>query len=234
MAYRSTTRSGIRMQGYDTLFPQNSYCIRCERGLSSFDTRNRLVVSPLYELPVGKGKLLNINNCSRQRVHRRLASRRDLDACKAAYRRPSPSAAWTTPSPKPDTTGPNATGHSSSASNPSPAGWYNPAAFVEAPVGQFGNVGRDTAIAPGIFSINAEIHKNFRMPYNEHHQLQFRVEAFNRAEPSELWRTQRQHPGGRGNSGPAGERAHQGFGTISGLAFGIPMRQLQLGLKYTF
>jgi hypothetical protein len=28
--------------------------------------------------------------------------------------------------------------------------------------------------------------------------------------------------------------AHQGFGTISGLAFGIPMRQLQLGLKYTF
>ena len=48
--------SGIRVQGYDTLFPQNSYCIRCERGLSSFDTRNRLVVAPLYELPIGKGK----------------------------------------------------------------------------------------------------------------------------------------------------------------------------------
>ena len=31
--------SGIRVQGYDTLFPQNSYCIRCERGLSAFDTR---------------------------------------------------------------------------------------------------------------------------------------------------------------------------------------------------
>src|SRR5215475_15748008 len=54
--------SNIRIQGYDTLFPQNSYCIRCERGLSSFDTRDRLVVSPLYELPVGKGKPLNINN----------------------------------------------------------------------------------------------------------------------------------------------------------------------------
>ena len=54
--------SAIRIQGYDTLFPQNSYCIRCERGLSSFDTRNRLVVAPLYELPIGKGKRLNINN----------------------------------------------------------------------------------------------------------------------------------------------------------------------------
>ena len=54
--------SGIRVQGYDTLFPQNSNCQRCERGLSSFDTRHRLVVAPLYELPVGKGKLLNINN----------------------------------------------------------------------------------------------------------------------------------------------------------------------------
>jgi hypothetical protein len=54
--------SGIRVQGYDTLFPQNSNCQRCERGLSSFDTRNRLVVAPLYELPVGKGKRLNINN----------------------------------------------------------------------------------------------------------------------------------------------------------------------------
>src|SRR5213075_819842 len=54
--------SGIRVQGYDTLFPQNSYCQRCERGLSSFDTRNRLVIAPLYELPIGKGKMLNINN----------------------------------------------------------------------------------------------------------------------------------------------------------------------------
>ena len=28
--------------------------------------------------------------------------------------------------------------------------------------------------------------------------------------------------------------ARQGFGVINSLAFGIPMRQLQLGLKYTF
>ena len=33
--------SGIRTQGIDTLFPQNSNCIQCERGLSSFDVRHR-------------------------------------------------------------------------------------------------------------------------------------------------------------------------------------------------
>jgi hypothetical protein len=56
------TTSGIRNQGFDTLYPQNSYCISCERGLSAFDTRHRMVTSVLYELPVGNGKALNITN----------------------------------------------------------------------------------------------------------------------------------------------------------------------------
>ncbi|MGA3238824.1 MAG: hypothetical protein ABSG03_21305 [Bryobacteraceae bacterium] len=54
--------SGIRVQGYDTLFPQNSYCIECERGLSAFNVPQRWVTSVLYDLPVGKGKLVNITN----------------------------------------------------------------------------------------------------------------------------------------------------------------------------
>ncbi|MBV9742352.1 MAG: TonB-dependent receptor [Acidobacteriia bacterium] len=225
--------SGIRVQGYDTLFPQNSYCIRCERGFSSFDTRNRLVLSPLYELPVGKGKPLNITNSFANAIiggwqaggiftvqsgipQTLTIGGVDNSLTQSGYDRP------------------NATGAGSAASNQSPAGWYNRAAFVEAPVAQFGNVGRDSAIAPGIFTINGEVHKNFRMPYKENHQLQFRAEAFNLLN----------HPnwgGPNGNilagapvPGAPANAAHQGFGTISTLAAGIPMRQLQLGLKYTF
>jgi hypothetical protein len=56
------TTSGIRVQGYDTLYPQNSYCLACERGPSTFDTPHRMVTSVLYDLPVGKGKALNISN----------------------------------------------------------------------------------------------------------------------------------------------------------------------------
>ena len=231
--------SGIRVQGYDTLFPQNSDCIRCERGLSSFDTRNRLVVSPLYELPVGKGKLLNIENGFANTViggwqaggivtiqsgipQTITIGGTDQSNTQSGYDRP------------------NATGVGSGASNPSPAGWYNPAAFVEAPFGSFGNVGRDSATAPGVFTINAELHKNFRMPYKEGHQLQFRAEAFN-----VLNRPNWGAPNGSilaGAAVPGQPTApHQGFGTINGLAgqlngfpASIPMRQLQLGLKYTF
>jgi hypothetical protein len=53
--------SGIRVQGFDTLFPQNSNCLRCERALSAFDTRHRFVLGGSYDLPIGTGgKLLNI------------------------------------------------------------------------------------------------------------------------------------------------------------------------------
>jgi hypothetical protein len=126
-------------------------------------------------------------------------------------------------------------------SNASPAGWYNRAAFTEAPVGQFGSVGRDTAIAPGVFTINAELHKNFRMPYKEGHQLQFRAEAFNVLNRPNWGVPQANILAGAPFPGQPATAAHQGFGTINGLAgqlngfpASIPMRQLQLGLKYTF
>jgi hypothetical protein len=72
-----------------------------------------------------------------------------------------------------------------------------------------------------------------RMPYKETHQVQFRAEAFNLLN----------HPnwGGPNASIQVGatvpgqpNAAHLGFGVINTLAFGIPMRRLQLGMKYTF
>src|SRR5207249_9256511 len=40
----------------DMLFPQNSYNLRAERGLSGVHTAHRSVTSVLYELPVGRGR----------------------------------------------------------------------------------------------------------------------------------------------------------------------------------
>src|SRR5256885_12929682 len=48
--------SGIRTLDGDTLFPQDSFCLDCEWGLSVFDVRHRFVSSVLYELPFGDGK----------------------------------------------------------------------------------------------------------------------------------------------------------------------------------
>jgi hypothetical protein len=233
--------SGIRVQGYDTLFPQNSDCIRCERGLSSFDTRHRLIVSPLYELPVGKGKPLNINNSFANAIiggwqvggivtlqsglpQTITIGGVDNSNTQTGYDRPN-----------------YVSGTNVNAANQAPGGWYNRAAFVEAPFGSFGNVGRDIGISPGIFTVNAEVHKNFRMPYNEHHQLQFRAEAFNLLNHPNWGQPQGNILAGAAIPGAPPGAAHAGFGTISGLAGQlngfpptIPMRQLQLGLKYTF
>jgi len=226
--------SGIRVQGYDTLFPQNSDCVRCERGPSSFDVRHRLVLSPLYELPVGKGKLLNIDNGFANAIiggwqvggiltvqggvpNTLTIGGVDNSITQTGYDRPN-----------------YVTGQNVYSTNQSTAGWYNRSAFVEAPAGQFGDVGRDTELAPGIFTINAELHKNFRMPYKDTHQLQFRAEAFNLLNHPNFGQPNPNILAGSAFPGQPVTNAHQGFGVISGLAFGIPMRQLQLGLKYTF
>ncbi|MBV9223040.1 MAG: TonB-dependent receptor, partial [Acidobacteriaceae bacterium] len=158
--------SGIRVQGYDTLFPQNSNCLACERGLSSFDVRHRFITSAVYDLPIGKSRTVNVNNGF-------------LNAVVGGWQ---VGGIWTVQSGLPQTitiggkdqsvTGngydrPNATGISPYLDNPTPSHWYNPAAFVLQPIGTFGNVGRNTAIGPGTFALDFDAHKAFVMPYSE-------------------------------------------------------------------
>ena len=49
--------SSIRGTNVD-IFPQDSYCLACDKGYSAFNTPHRFVTSVLYELPFGKGKRL--------------------------------------------------------------------------------------------------------------------------------------------------------------------------------
>jgi hypothetical protein len=223
--------SGIRVQGYDTLFPQNNYCQQCERGLSSFDVRQRWASSVLYDLPVGRGKRLNINNgfanaiiggwqtgafvTIQSGVPATLSiGGVDNSQTTAGYDRP------------------NATGQDSYVSSKTPSRWYNPAAFVEAAPGTYGNVGRNTMIVPGTFDVNAEVHKSFHIPGLERHYVQFRLEAFNVFNQPNWGAPNGNILSGAAFLGQAATNAHQNFGVITSTA--QPMRQLQLGLKYTF
>jgi hypothetical protein len=224
--------SGIRVQGYDTLFPQNSNCIDCERGLSSFDVRSRFVTSVLYDIPVGKGRRLDISNSVLNSIvggwqtggiltlqsgvpgTLSIGSVDNASTSDGGYDRPI------------------ATGVSPYLSNPTPSRWLNPAAFVEAPPGFFGNVGRDTITGPGIANIDFEVHKQFKMPYSEHHYLQFRLEAFNVLNHPNLQMPALNILSGATFAGQPGTNAHQNFGVVS--ATSTSMRQVQLGLKYSF
>lgn len=213
--------SGIRTQGFDTLYPQNSDCIACERGRSSFDVRHRVVASVLYDLPIGKGRKWNISNRLLNGViggweaggiltlqsgvpgSLTIGGVDNASTSDGGYDRP------------------NSTGISPYLNNPTPSRWLNPAAFAEAPPGFFGNVGRDTIQGPRIANLDAEVHKQFKMPFNENHLLQFRLEAFNSTN----------HPNwGMPNLNVIA--SHQAFGTISSTQ--TSMRQVQLGLKYSF
>ena len=223
--------SGIRTQGYDTLFPQNSYCIACERGLSSFNVPQRWITSVLYELPIGKGKPVNIRNgflnaivggwetggtmTAQGGVPANLTiGGVDNSSTDQGYDRPI------------------YVGGPVYASNKTTADWFNRAAFVEAPPGTYGNVGRNTVSAPGIFGLDAELHKEWAMPYREGHRLQFRFEAFNVLNHPDWSSPTLNILSGAAFAGQPSTAARSGFGVISGTA--IAMRQLQLGLKYVF
>ncbi|MEO7143144.1 MAG: hypothetical protein ABI165_06520, partial [Bryobacteraceae bacterium] len=222
--------SGIRVQGFDTLYPQNSGCLSCERGVSSFDVRHRFVTSTVYDLPVGKGRKFDTRNAFANGV----VGGWELGGI------------WTMQSGLPQTitiggvdrsnTGvdddrPNATGTSAYLSNPTPSRWYDPAAFVEQPAGTWGNTGRNTLAGPSIFALDFDVHKDFRMPYNEGHLLQFRVEAFNVLNHPILSDPNGNILAGAPFPGQPSTNAHQGFGQITGAG---NMRQIQLALKYSF
>jgi len=211
------TASAIRNQGGDVLFPQNSYCRECERALSGFNTEHRFVTSLLYDLPIGKGRPIGITNGFLNAVAGgwqlgsiitiqsgfplTVTNGRDRSNTGAFFDRP------------------NATGQNPQVSGVTTENAFNTAAFVEQAAGTHGNVGRNTLIGPSFVRWDFSSLKNFKMPYGENHNLQFRFEAFNFPN----------HP----NWGNPDANIQSGnFGKIRGTRG--DMRNLQLALRYTF
>jgi hypothetical protein len=226
------TTSGIRNQGADTLYPQNSYCLSCERGLSAFDTRHRIVTSILYDLPVGRGKRLGITNS----VLNTIAGGWQAGGIVTLQRgMPGTLGIGGVDNASTGAGGydrPMATGISPYLDNHTPSRYFSLDAYTEAPAGSYGNVGRNTIIGPGVIGFDAEVHKQFRMPYKEGHTLQFRFEAFNVMNHPNWGMPSLNILSGAVQAGKASTIAHQNFGVVTSTQGA--MRQIQLGLKYSF
>jgi hypothetical protein len=213
--------SGVRNQGNDNLYPQDSECVACEYGRSAFDVHNRIVGSVLYELPIGPGKLLPVTN----------------KAVVAAIGGWQVGGIFThqtgqvgTPllgfdnagiaSPFGNFDRPNPTGISPylKGSARTTNDWVNKAAYQNATPGFFGTLQRGSFTGPGFTNLDASLHKVFFMPYNEKHQLSIRFEAFNSLNHAN-W------------NNPTLTTSSATFGRISGAG---SMRQLQLAAKYQF
>ena len=213
--------SGVRVQGNDPLFPQDNRCLSCDYGLSAFDVRNRIVISTLYELPIGPGKFLNVNN-------------RGINALVGGWQLGGifthQTGAIATPQDGIDRSGiqgaggnydrPDATGKSPylQGSARTLNDWVNPAAYQLAPVGFFGSAHRGSFTGPAVTNLDASLHKTISMPFNEKHQLSIRFEAFNALN----------HPNW---NNPNMTFTSPTFGRITGTG---AMRQLQLAAKYQF
>jgi hypothetical protein len=209
--------SGIRTLGGDTLFPQNSFCLECEWGLSVFDVRHRFVSSVLYELPFGNGKpflqsgvggailggwqLSTIISIS-SGFPRTAYVGTDRSNTGGGQDRPNVVAGQ-----DPDLPGGERTIQR----------WFNTGAFVLQPLGTWGDAGRNTFFGPGITNVDASIIRNFRVGGAK--TLQFRLEAFN-ALNNPIW------------NDPNTTLTSPNYGTITSTR--KPMRELQIGLKFIF
>jgi len=149
-----------------TIFPQDNYNLKAERGNSDFDIRHRLSLSVLYELPTARalpkllgngwqvGAILSLQTGQPFSV----LSGRDNSSTGLGNDRP-------------DVVGdPNAGAHTVDQ-------WISPSSFVQNAPLTFGNAGRNIVRGPGFHNLDFSLLKNFQL--HENVNLQFRAEFFN-------------------------------------------------------
>ncbi len=162
----------------DANFPQDSYNLHAERGLSNFDIRSRLSMSYSYDLPA--------SHFDQRWVNTLLGGWQTFGIL--TFQTGQPFTVALLPDLDNSNTGtsilgfggandrPNVVGNPHIA-NPGPNMWFNTAAFAIPPFGSFGNAGRNVLEGPGFQSVNLSLVKNTRI--REGMSLQFRAETFN-------------------------------------------------------
>jgi hypothetical protein len=207
--------SGIRVLTGDALFPQDSRCFDCEWGPSIFDVRHRLVASVLYELPFGPGKSIADSGAAgaifggwQVSAIVNKSSGFPRDAANGVD----------VPNTGAQTYRPNLVAGQDPNDGPQTVDqWFNTAAFVRPDAFTYGNAGRNIVIGPGIFSMDLSLLKN--IVFTGGRALQLRLEAFN-ALNQPIW------------GDPDMNMSSSTYGRINTTR--SPMRELQIGVKFSF
>jgi hypothetical protein len=167
------------LDGGGAVYNPNNYSQ--DRGLSNFSRTNNFRLSAVYNLPyIGHGLLGQVaGGWQTNFIYTYLsgaplavgtiANRVENSAGESAAR-PNAVAScnlYTNVSPEAAATG---------VSNP----WFNASCFTAAPVGTYGNAGRDTIIGPNLWDMDFALQKNWKVSkVSEAFQVQFKAEFFN-------------------------------------------------------
>ncbi len=205
----------------------NYYDPASARGLSGNDVRNRIVWSSVYELPIGRGKLLHPENVVLNQAVGGWSFGVVAEANTGTPLSPIMAANNT------DTFSlgnrPNLVGDPNlSSSRPRSqklAEWFNTAAFADPAQGQpsaiglFGNAPRSFGTGPGQFNVDLSLLKDFRA--TERVDLQLRLEALDALNHANF-------------ANPNTQFGSAAFGQVTGLYSGTPARIVQLGMHLSF
>jgi len=151
----------------DPNFPQNSYDPGAERANSSFDMRQRFVVTYAWRLP-------GQNRWTRNTEFDGIATVQSGQPFTPVLGYDNSNTGNTgsqTGSDRPDVV------HAWRLSNPTPNQWFDPTAFAPAPPYNFGNAGRNIIRGPGLASFDLAYVRRFAI--TERYRLTFEAQAFN-------------------------------------------------------
>jgi outer membrane receptor protein involved in Fe transport len=154
----------------DPSFPQNSHNLRAERGLSTFDQRQRFVFTASYSAPFRKNILVRD-----WQFHAIVAfqSGTPFTPQLSFDNSNTGNTGAIAGSDRPDVVGDPSGGAST------PERFFNTAAFATAAPEMFGNAGRNILTGPGLATVDVAVVRTFRL--GESAAVDFRAEAFNLA-----------------------------------------------------
>jgi hypothetical protein len=202
--------------------PQDSHSPQGEYGLSDFDARHRLVISPVLQLPFGKGRRF-----AQQGVLGQVVGGWQLSGI-FSYQTGRPFTIYDAAS--------NTSGTYNGADRPNQVGdpntatqggakirtvqqWFNTSAFALQPAGTFGNARRNNLIGPGFVNLDTSVVRSVSLRGTR--AIELRLEAFN------LFN----HPNFYNPRGSAIDVGTSSFGQIQN---SYSQRELQAALRLVF
>jgi hypothetical protein len=186
---------------------------RFERADSIDDRRHRLVAGYVWDLPWGK----NLSSAPRFLLGGwqfggivTLSSGNPFNVTQSGDSHNVENFGWARPHVVP--------GQKPRLDDRRPTRWFNTDAFTRSTF-EYGNSPRNPVVGPGVHVFDLSILKNFKMPFAEAQELQFRTEFFNAFNTPQF-----------GN--PGGSLGTGAFGVVTGTQ--LDNRQIQFGLKYSW